>query len=144
MLVLNIVLALFILLELSNVLALYFSPTLKQANAVGVFKAWDKSKKDSDIHNLIKYLIFWVAGSKIIFLALLIVVLFFADPTIKIFATLALVLSISSFYYKMYPLIKQMDKNNELDPKGYSRKLGIMIFSFMVILLFGSLLAILN
>jgi len=34
----------FILLELSNVVALYFAPGSKYANAVGVFSAWEKSK----------------------------------------------------------------------------------------------------
>ena len=42
----KIVVALFMLLELSNVLALYFAPGSKYANAVGVFTAWEASKRD--------------------------------------------------------------------------------------------------
>ena len=34
----------FIVLEITNVIALYFFPRSKYANSVGVFKAWEKSK----------------------------------------------------------------------------------------------------
>ncbi len=67
----KIVIVVFILLELSNVLALYFAPGSKMANAVGVFSAWEKSKQDAEIHDFVKYLVYWVAGAKLIFLLLL-------------------------------------------------------------------------
>lgn len=38
--IVKIVLLVFILLEFSNVVALYFFPGSKRANAVGVFSAW--------------------------------------------------------------------------------------------------------
>jgi len=37
----------FLLLESTNVAALYFFPDSKFANSVGVFKAWEKSKATS-------------------------------------------------------------------------------------------------
>jgi len=40
--VVKIVILAFIALETSNVLALYFFPGSKRANAVGVFSAWEK------------------------------------------------------------------------------------------------------
>jgi heme/copper-type cytochrome/quinol oxidase subunit 4 len=137
MIILNVALGLFILLELMNVIALYFNPTLKQANGVGVFKAWEKSKKDSETHNLMKYLVYWVAATKFIFLALLIVILLFGDPLMKLVGTIALILSISLFYWRMYPLIKEMDLKNELTPKGYSKQLGFMISIIITILTFA-------
>ena len=62
--ILHLAVAAFLLLEFFNVLALYFKPTMKQANAVGMFNAWEKSKSDPELHNLVKYLVYWVAGTK--------------------------------------------------------------------------------
>jgi hypothetical protein len=36
--------AIFLLLEITNVLTLYFVPGSTKANGVGVFNAWEKSK----------------------------------------------------------------------------------------------------
>lgn len=46
---------------------------------VGVFNAWEKSKQNPEIHDFVKYLVYWVAGAKLIFLLLLTVILLFAD-----------------------------------------------------------------
>ena len=40
----QIVIGTFIVLELANVIALYFNPETKKGNSIGVFKAWEKSK----------------------------------------------------------------------------------------------------
>jgi len=69
----------FLVLEAANVVALYFFPGSKYANGVGVFKAWEKSKSDPEIHNFVKYLVNWVAGTKLIFILLLIVILYMGD-----------------------------------------------------------------
>lgn len=133
--ILKIVMCLFILLELSNVLMLYFTPGTKRGNGVGVFSAWEKSKKDNEIHELMRYLVYWVAGTKLIFIALIIVIMIFGDWRTQLFATIALVLSILSFYWKLFPIIKKMDKNDQIDPKGYSKTLGIMIGAFVLVFL---------
>jgi hypothetical protein len=65
----------FIVLESTNVVALYFFPGAKYANSVGVFRAWERSKQDPEVHDLVKHLVNWVAGTKLIFLALLVVIL---------------------------------------------------------------------
>ena len=65
----------FLLLELSNVLILYFFPDSKLANGMGTFKAWDKSKVDTQVHDLVLYLVNWVAGTKLIFIGLLALIL---------------------------------------------------------------------
>ncbi len=62
----SIVTILFLILEMTNVLTLYFFPGSKYANAIGVFKAWEKSKADPEIHDFVKYLVNWVAGTKLI------------------------------------------------------------------------------
>jgi len=71
----------FLLMEASNVLTLYFFPGSKIANGVGVFKAWEKSKQDPEVHDLVRYLVNWVAGTKLIFILLLIVILATAPQT---------------------------------------------------------------
>ena len=104
-------------------------------NSIGVFKAWEKSKKDPEIHDFVKYLINWVAGTKIIFIGLMIVILFIADSTTQSFAILALVIAILTFFVGLYPLIRKMDKESQLEPKNYSTYLFIMILTFVVALL---------
>ena len=70
----QIIILAFILLESSNVLALYFAPGFRYANAVGAFTAWEASKQYPEIHDFVKYLVNWVAGTKLIFLLLLAVI----------------------------------------------------------------------
>ena len=69
--ILSIVILIFLLLETSNVIMLYFVPETKKGNGIGVFNAYEKSKNDPEVHALVKYLIIWVAGTKLIFIALL-------------------------------------------------------------------------
>jgi len=130
-----IVIAAFMFLELSNVVALYFRKDSKNFNSVGVFKAWEKSKNDSEMHNFTNYLVNWIAGTKLIFLSLLTVIILFGTPMMQFWALWALMLSISTFYWKLYPLVKKMDKDSQLDPKGYSKTLGAMITVFIFVFL---------
>ena len=125
----------FILLEATNVVALYFFPGSKYANSVGVFKAWEKSKQDPEIHGFVRYLVYWVAGTKLIFVLLLIVILFTADDQTLILTDAALVLSIDSFFWRLFPLIRQMDRDDQIEPKTYSAVLGWMILAFIVVFL---------
>lgn len=122
----------FLVLETTNLATLYFFPESKLANGVGVFKAWEKSKADPEIHNFVKYLVSWVAGTKLIFIALLIVILLTANDRTLIFAGIALVISIASFYWRLYPLICTMDNQDQIQPKRYSKVLGWMISVFIV------------
>lgn len=131
--VVKIVISVFILLELSNVLAMYFAPGSKYANAVGVFSAWEKSKQYPEIHDLVKYLVNWVAGAKLIFLLLLAAIVIFADFEIQRLSLVALALATSSFYWRLFPLIKKMDRDGQIEPKNYSMILGMMILTFIVV-----------
>jgi hypothetical protein len=127
-------------MEFLNILALYFKPGSKKSNAVGVFKAWEKSKDDPEIHDFVRYLVFWVAGTKVIFILLTIVIMIFGDPLTQSFSIIALILSIATFYWKLFPLIRKMDKRDQISPKGYSVVLGIMILTMIIALFIGFLI----
>ena len=130
----KVVILIFVLLELSNVLALYFAPGTRYANAVGVFSAWEKSKQDPEIHDFVKYLVYWVAGTKLIFLLLLVMIIIYADINTQRMSLIALIVATLSFYWRLFPLIRRMDKNGQIEPKNYSIVLGIMIFVFITVL----------
>lgn len=132
---LTIVIIGFLILEATNVVALYFFPDSKLANSVGVFKAWEKSKQDPEIHNFVKYLVNWVAGTKLIFILLLIVIVYAADQQTLLLTGVALVISISSFFWRLFPLIRKMDRDSQIEPKNYSAVLGWMILAFVLVFL---------
>ena len=129
----SIVLMLFAVLELSNVLVLYLAPGSKRGNSVGFFNAYEKSKTDSEIHALVTYLINWVAGTKLIFIVLLIGIIITGNASTKVFSTIALIFSIMTFFSRLYPGIKRMDEEGQITPQGYSRTLAIMIAAFLVV-----------
>ena len=133
----------FLILEAANVITLYFFPGSKYANGVGVFKAWEKSKSDPEIHDFVKYLVNWVAGTKLIFILLLIVILYTVDDENLVWMGIAMVISISSFFWRLFPLIRKMDRRGEIDPKNYSVVLGWMILAFASIFLAATFVAIL-
>lgn len=125
----------FIVLETTNVIALYFFPESKYANSVGIFKAWERSKTEPEMHDFVKYLVNWVAGTKVIFLLLLVVILVIADDRGLFYTGIAMVISISLFFWRLYPLIRQMDQDEDIQPRNYSTILGLMISAFVVVFL---------
>lgn len=131
--IVKIVMIAFILLETSNVMALYFAPGSKRANAVGVFSAWEQSKQYPEIHDFIKYLVNWVAGAKLMFLLLLGVIVLVGDLNLQRLSLLALAAATLSFYGRLFPLIRKMDRNGQVDPKNYSTVLGVMILILIVV-----------
>lgn len=131
----KIVILLFLFLEAMNVLTLYFAPASKYGNGIGIFNAWEKSKENPDVHNLVKYLVNWVAGTKLIFIMLLVVIVLLAGDELLFYTNIAMVLSIASFFWRLFPMIRQMDAANQISPKGYSKTLGWMILAFIGIFL---------
>lgn len=127
----------FIILEMGNIMMMYFLPDSKMGNGVGVFKAWEKSKTDPEIHNFAKYMVNWVAGTKVIFILLLIVFLVWGDDKTLPFVGVAMTLSIATFFFRLFPIMKDMDQEGQIDPKGYSKTLRWMILG-MVILFIGA------
>lgn len=135
--VLTTIVILFLVLETANVAALYFRPGSDKFNALGVFSAWEASKRDPEVHDLVRYLVWWVAGTKLIFIALLATVLVLGDEQLKVVAVGALILAIASFFWRLFPLLRQIDARGQLESPGYSKTLGIMIAVFMATLLVG-------
>ena len=78
--VLTIAIIAFGTLELLNVLTLYLAPGSRRGNALGVFRAYERSKQDAEVHALVSYLIDWVAGTKLIFIVLLIGIIITGSP----------------------------------------------------------------
>jgi hypothetical protein len=139
--IIQIAISFFLLLEFSNVLALYFKPEFQQANAMGAFKVWNSSKDDENTHDLLKYMAYWVAGSKLIFISLLLVILIFGNSQIQLISLIVLIISIASFYWKLNPLIKKMDKRGQITPEGYSTTLSRIISFFIIMLSLVGLLS---
>jgi len=129
--VLTIVIIAFGTLELLNVLTLYLAPGSRRGNALGVFRAYERSKQDPEVHALVRYLTDWVAGSKLIFIVLLIGIVITGSPATKVFTVIALIFSILTFYSRLYPAITRMDLAGQVEPRGYSRTLALMIAGFV-------------
>ena len=134
----------FVIMESANVISLYFLPGSKFANGIGVFKAWEKSKQDPEVHDLVKYLVYWVAGTKVISILLLVVILLTAQGKSLIFAGAAMVVSIATFFWRLFPLIRKMDRSNQIVPKNYSATLGWMILSFILVFLAAVIVTVLS
>ena len=134
----------FVIMESANVISLYFLPGSKFANGIGVFKAWEKSKQDPEVHDLVKYLVYWVAGTKVISILLLVVILLTAQGKTLIFAGAAMVVSIATFFWRLFPLIRKMDQSNQIEPKNYSATLGWMILSFILVFLAAVIVTMLS
>ena len=136
----KIVITLFIVLETGNILMLYFFPDFNMGNGMGAFKAWAKSKEDPVMGDLASYLVNWVAGTKLIFIGLLLVLLFTADQPALVITAGVMALAISSFYWRLFPLIRKMDREGQIEPAGYSKTLGWMILVFIVFFLIAIVL----
>jgi hypothetical protein len=129
--ILAIAIIVFLVMETLNICVLYFYPAGRMGNGIGVFKAYEASKSHPEAHALINYLVNWVAGTKLIFVALLIVILATGSATTKLAAVVALILSILSFFWRLFPAIRKMDRDGWVEPQGYSRTLGVMIACFV-------------
>jgi len=121
----------FVVIESLNIGILYLRPGSRLGNGLGVFNAYGKSEADPETHELVRYLVNWVAGTKLIFVALLLVILVTGSQTTKTWAVVALILSILSFFWRLFPAIVRLDRANQITPKGYSRTLGVMIACFV-------------
>ena len=121
----------FVVLESFNIGMLYFRPGSRLGNGIGVFNAYRKADTDPDTGELVRYLVNWVAGTKLIFVALLVVILVTGSQATRAYAVVALILSILSFFWRMFPAMVRLDKDHQITPTGYSRTLGIMIACFV-------------
>ncbi len=121
----------FVLMESANVIILYFFPDFKYGNGIAVFNQWSKTQKDPSARLFASYLVNWVAGTKLIFIVLLLVILFTGGEFTKQLAVAAMILSISTYFWRLHAIIKKLDEMGEITPKGYSKGLDMMIAGFM-------------
>ena len=122
----------FAIIEVGNVMMLYFLPGSRMGNGVGVFNAWEAYKKVDNVHELMMYLVYWVAGAKLIFIMMAVVVIVWGDFWVQMFTVVALIISIASFFWRLFPMIRRLDKKGEITPKGYSKTLAMMIAAFII------------
>ena len=141
--ILSISILLFIVMELSNVIILYFKPEFKYGNGISSFKFYNKSKEDEASHLFVKYMTNWVAGTKLIFICLLAVVLLVGDETVKFYSVIVMIISIATYYFKLAPIMNKLDSMGEINPKGYSKTLTCMITGFMLMFSFALVIYIL-
>jgi cytochrome b561 len=144
MLLLRIAIGVFVVLEIGNVVILYVMPDSRLANAMGYFKAWEKSKGDPEVHEMAKYLVNWVAGTKLIFILLLIIFLVRGDDQTLPIVGVAMVISIATFFWRLFPTIKDLDSKDQIEPKGYSKTLFWMIVGMIVLFAAATLVAFLG
>lgn len=129
--ILSIAIIAFVIMEFANIIILYFFPTSRKGNGVACFNAYERSKEDSEMHNFVRYLVNWVAGTKLIFIFLLVVIVIVGSTITKIFGVVALILSILSYFWRLNPIIRKMDREGQITPKGYSKTLCLMIICFV-------------
>lgn len=138
--ILSIAIVVFCVMELGNVLILYFMPDSKLGNGVAVFDSWRDAKNDEAMDLFAHYMAYWVAGVKLIFIFLLTVVVFTGSATVKVWAVVAMILSIATYFWKLHPIIRKLDSMGKISPKGYSKALGFMIGGFLA--MFSAALAL--
>lgn len=130
--ILQIGILVFSVIETLNILMLYFAPGMKMGNALGVFKAWDKAQEDENMKSFAHYMAAWVAGAKLIFILIGVAIIIWGNFQTQLATAAALVISISSFFWRLYPAIRKMDKEGQIDPAGYSKTLLAMIVVFII------------
>lgn len=143
MIIVNSAIIFFVILELGNVLILYFSPDSKMGNGVAVFNPWFKLQANESNALFVKYLVNWIAGTKLIFIGLLLVILFTAGETTKLISVIVLTLAIATYYFKLHPIIRKLDGLGEITPKGYSKTLFMMITGFIVLFILAGVFSLL-
>lgn len=131
--ILSIAILIFCIMETLNVLILYFKPSSKVGNGIGVFDCLEDSKKDESMNLFIHYMIYWVAGVKLIFILLLVVILLIGNELTKMFGVIVMILSISTYFWKLHSIIKKLDKLGKITPRGYSKTLKNMIIGFLIL-----------
>ena len=129
--ILSIAILIIIVMESANVAILYFWPGSRLGNGVAVFNAYFNPGSEEQ-RLFTSYLVNWVAGVKLIFIFLLAVILAIGTEQIKLWAVVAMILSIATYFWRLHPTIKRLDAMGCITPKGYSKALGWMIAGFLI------------
>ncbi len=140
MAIVDIAIVIFIILESFNVFIMYHIPEFKHGNGMGVFKEWERSKENEASHLFAQYMKNWVAGTKLIFIVLLSGILFLGNEQIKLVSAVLMIVSIATYFVHLHPIIKKLDELDEIQPKGYSNTLSIMVSSFLLMFVLSIIL----
>ncbi len=141
---LQITLLVFAFIESLNMLELYFLQNNCKFNGACIFSGWEKSKADPEVHLLMRYLVNWLAGVKMIVIALVLVLVFTAPENTLILAAVALVMTIASFYWRLYPMLRAADKAGQLSSQGHSKRLSMMLMGLELSLILGIVMQMLG
>ena len=131
----QVTLLVFVLIEILSIMELYFMQDRCVFNGASVFSGWEISKEVPEVHGMVRYLVNWVAGMKLIVVGLLSVLVFTAPAQILLYCAIAMVAAISSFFWRLYPQIRKYDQAGLVEPQGRSKKLGIMVLGLELILI---------
>ena len=142
--ILDVAIYLFVALELANVMLMYFKPDFRYGNSMSVFTAWERAQTDKQQKLFVDYLVRWVANCKVIFIALLLMIALFASQSLKFWAVIATIVAMGLYFVTLHPIIKQLDAQGDIRPKGYSRTLAINILAFQAMFAAAALLHLLQ
>ncbi len=124
---------LFVLMESMNVIMLCFFPDSKIGNGIGVFNPWFQLKEVESHELFAKYMVNWVASTKLIFIMLLLAIRFLGNESLKMMTMVVMIVSIMAYFFRLHPIITKLDSLGEITPKGYSKTLGLMILGFILL-----------
>lgn len=121
--ILSIAILIFVVMESANVAILYFWPGSRLGNGVGVFNAFHNSENEEQ-KLFASYLVNWVAGVKLIFIFLLAVILIIGTEPVRLWAVVAMILSIATYFWRLHPTIKKLDAMGCITPRDIPRRLA--------------------
>jgi hypothetical protein len=129
--------------EILSVMELYFMQDRCIFNGVAMFKVCEVARKDPDLFGLVRYLVNWVAGIKLIVIGLVAVIVFTAPEQTILLAAISMVFTIASFFWRMFPMSRFFDEMGQIEPKGRSKMLGAMVVGLEVFLVASILIEVL-
>ena len=133
----QVTLLVFVMIETLNMLELYFLQDKPMFNGVGIFSGWERSKADPEVHALVRYLVNWLAGVKMIVIGLVLVLIFMVPESTTLLGAIVLVVTVSSFHWRLYPLLRAADVTGQVTPRGHAKRLSIMVAGLELSLAFG-------
>jgi len=133
----QVTLLVFVIIESLNMLELYFFQDNCMFNGASIFSGWEKSKTDPEIHALVRYLVNWLAGIKMIVIGLVLVLIFMVPESTTLLGAIALVATVSSFYWRLSPMLRAADNAGQVTPRGHSKRLNLMVAGLELSLFFG-------
>lgn len=130
--------------EVLSVLELYFLQDRCIFNGVAMFKICVLAREDPDLFGMVRYLVNWIAGVKLIVIGLLGVIVLTAPENTILYAAISLVITIASFFWRMFPAVRKFDDAGLIEPAGRARMLGWMVLGLEATLVASILLVALQ